>query len=182
MAATLEPTDFKDATVQMEEKEGLREIALDPAAEKKLVRKCDLHVVPMLFVLFLLAFLDRTNIGNAKIQGMIEDLNMTGPSDYNIALFIFFIPYILFEGESSPIDLLSDECLTDSSALEHYHQTCGPFDLAECHHVLLGRSDDWTRRREDKRPIDSLSFPCRTFRGRAVSWYSRNYLHPIWAF
>lgn len=37
--------------------------SIDVAAEKKLLRKCDLHVLPPLFVLFLLAFLDRTNIG-----------------------------------------------------------------------------------------------------------------------
>jgi hypothetical protein len=36
---------------------------INPVAEKKLLRKCDLHVLPPLAVLFLLAFLDRTNIG-----------------------------------------------------------------------------------------------------------------------
>jgi hypothetical protein len=36
---------------------------IDPIAEKKLLRKCDIRVLPPLFVLFLLAFLDRTNIG-----------------------------------------------------------------------------------------------------------------------
>lgn len=76
--------------------------ALDPIAMKKLTRKCDLHVVPPLFVLFLLAFLDRTNIGNAKIQGLEAGLNMTGPQ-YNIALFIFFVPYILLEVPSNII-------------------------------------------------------------------------------
>jgi hypothetical protein len=30
------------------------------AAEKKLLRKIDLHVVPILWILYLLAFLDRT--------------------------------------------------------------------------------------------------------------------------
>lgn len=73
---------------------------IDPIAEKKLLRKLDIHVLPPLFVLFLLAFLDRTNIGNAKIQGLTKDLNMEG-SDYNIALFVFFIPYILFEVPSN---------------------------------------------------------------------------------
>jgi hypothetical protein len=33
---------------------------------------------------------------------MVQDLNMTG-HDYNIALFIFFIPYILFEVPSNII-------------------------------------------------------------------------------
>jgi len=36
------------------------------------------------------------NIGNARIQGLEADLNMHG-SDYNIALFTFFILYILLE-------------------------------------------------------------------------------------
>jgi hypothetical protein len=36
---------------------------IDPVAEKKLLLKCDLHVLPPLFVVFLLAFLDRSNIG-----------------------------------------------------------------------------------------------------------------------
>ncbi|KAF2827419.1 MFS general substrate transporter [Ophiobolus disseminans] len=76
---------------------------IDPVAEKKLLRKCDVRVLPPLFVLFLLAFLDRTNIGNAKIQGLTKDLDMEGPNAhrYNIALFIFFVPYILFEVPSN---------------------------------------------------------------------------------
>ncbi|KAF2096543.1 MFS general substrate transporter [Rhizodiscina lignyota] len=93
----------KDGIVHVDDKALVREVPLDPVAEKKLVRKCDLRVVPILFLLFLAAFLDRVNIGNAKIQGMIEDLHMAGPSDYNIALFIFFIPYILFEVPSNII-------------------------------------------------------------------------------
>jgi hypothetical protein len=58
------------------------------AEDKALMRKVDLHVIPPLFVLFLLAFLDRVNIGNARIQGLEKELNMKG-NDYNIALFIF---------------------------------------------------------------------------------------------
>jgi hypothetical protein len=41
---------------------------IDAAAEKKLLRKCDLRVLPPLFVLFLLAFLDRTNIGQSCLH------------------------------------------------------------------------------------------------------------------
>ncbi|KAJ6180849.1 hypothetical protein N7519_011310 [Penicillium mononematosum] len=64
---------------------------IDPAAEKRLLLKLDIHVVPILMFLFLLAFLDRINIGNARIQGLEKDLGMKG-HDYNIALFIFFVP------------------------------------------------------------------------------------------
>ncbi|KAI4134025.1 MAG: hypothetical protein LQ347_001865 [Umbilicaria vellea] len=69
---------------------------LDRSAGKKLRRKCDLHVLPTISLLYLLAFIDRVNIGNARIQGLEEDLKMKG-HDYNVALFVFFIPYILFE-------------------------------------------------------------------------------------
>lgn len=38
--------------------------------EKKLVRKLDLKLIPPLTLLYLLSFIDRANIGNAKIQGV----------------------------------------------------------------------------------------------------------------
>lgn len=75
---------------------------IDHAAEKRLLRKLDLHVLPMISLLYMLAFVDRINIGNARIQGLEKDLHMTG-QDYNIALFIFFIPYILLEVPSNII-------------------------------------------------------------------------------
>ena len=88
-----------DETVE-DVKSGVSVPDIDPEAEKRLLRKLDIHVVPILMFLFLLAFLDRINIGNARIQGLEKDLGMKG-HDYNIALFIFFIPYILFEVPSN---------------------------------------------------------------------------------
>lgn len=41
---------------------------IDPVAEKKLLWKLDLRVVPVLWFLFMLAFLDRTNIGITSIR------------------------------------------------------------------------------------------------------------------
>jgi hypothetical protein len=38
--------------------------------------------------------------GNAKIEGLDKDLNLSG-YEYNIALSIFFIPYILCEVPSN---------------------------------------------------------------------------------
>ena len=73
---------------------------VDPDAERKLLRKCDLHVLPMVSILYLFAFIDRINIGNARIQGLEADLGMKGNA-YNVALFVFFVPYILFEVPSN---------------------------------------------------------------------------------
>jgi len=47
-------------------------------------------------LLYLISFLDRTNIGNAKIEGLVEDLGMTA-AQYNACLTIFFVSYSLFE-------------------------------------------------------------------------------------
>ena len=41
---------------------------IDPEAEKRLLRKLDMRVLPPLFILFLLAFLDRTNIGKGSFE------------------------------------------------------------------------------------------------------------------
>lgn len=63
---------------------------------RKLVARIDLRVIPILSILYLLAFLDRTNIANASVFGLQKDLGLKG-YQYNNALTIFFVPYILFE-------------------------------------------------------------------------------------
>ncbi|KAI4167573.1 MAG: hypothetical protein LQ343_007112 [Gyalolechia ehrenbergii] len=64
--------------------------------QRKLIAKIDLRVIPVLSILYLLAFLDRTNIANASIFGLQDELNLEN-TQYNNALTIFFIPYIVFE-------------------------------------------------------------------------------------
>ncbi|KAL0941353.1 major facilitator superfamily transporter [Colletotrichum truncatum] len=66
------------------------------AIDRKLMWKVDLWLVPWLSLLYLLSFLDRTNIGNARLAGMEKKLNMSG-TDYNLSLTIFFISYAVFE-------------------------------------------------------------------------------------
>jgi MFS family permease len=95
--------DAKDAPISPNESHSEQEAHdIDAAAERSLVWKCDIHIVPVLFVLYALSFLDRINIGNAKIQGLMKELNMTG-TQYNVALLIFFVPYILLEVPSNLI-------------------------------------------------------------------------------
>ncbi len=58
--------------------------------ERKLVRKIDFRLMPMLWLMYVLNYIDRTNIGNARIGGMGADLGLTS-SQYSLALLIFFI-------------------------------------------------------------------------------------------
>lgn len=73
----------------------------DPKVERRLLWKFDIHIIPILFLVYFCAFLDRINVGNALIEGMLEELNMNNTNDPRIALLIFFVPYILLEVPSN---------------------------------------------------------------------------------
>ncbi|CAO2648980.1 Nn.00g099290.m01.CDS01 [Neocucurbitaria sp. VM-36] len=66
------------------------------AHDRTLLRKLDIALIPWLSFLYLISFLDRTNIGNAKVDGLQEDLKMTN-GQYNETLTIFFVSYSVFE-------------------------------------------------------------------------------------
>ncbi|GFF47993.1 uncharacterized transporter C1039.04 [Aspergillus udagawae] len=71
-------------------------VEFDPAAESRLRLKIDLYIVPTVSLLYLFCFIDRANVGNAKLAGLEKDLGMKG-YDYNSLLSIFYISYIIFE-------------------------------------------------------------------------------------
>jgi hypothetical protein len=57
--------------------DGSNELYIDPATQKKLVLKLDLYLAPVMTIIFLAAYLDRANIGNAASAGMTADLGMS---------------------------------------------------------------------------------------------------------
>ncbi|KAL8868989.1 MAG: hypothetical protein Q9174_004608 [Haloplaca sp. 1 TL-2023] len=73
---------------------------VDTALNQRITRKFDTHIVPWLFGLWLLAFIDRSNIGNARIDGLAEELELDG-NKFNIALTVFYIPYIMIDVPSN---------------------------------------------------------------------------------
>ncbi|CZT25765.1 related to permease of the major facilitator superfamily [Ramularia collo-cygni] len=75
---------------------------IDPAEERRLVRKLDMWLSPMMVLVFLVSYLDRSNIGNAAIAGMTEDLGLDG-NKLNVAVTVFYVTYIAFEIPSSLI-------------------------------------------------------------------------------
>ena len=70
-------------TIQLE---GQEVPDIDHALDRRITRKFDLHIVPWLFGLWLLAFIDRSNIGNARIDGLTQDLKLDG-NKFNIVSF-----------------------------------------------------------------------------------------------
>ncbi|KAE9994584.1 hypothetical protein EG327_008097 [Venturia inaequalis] len=73
---------------------------MDSEMDKRITRKIDIRLVPMLCMLYLTAYLDRTNIGNAKLYGLEKELHM--PSNgYNTAIWVFYLTFVVMEVPSN---------------------------------------------------------------------------------
>ncbi|KAH8891984.1 MFS general substrate transporter [Thozetella sp. PMI_491] len=66
------------------------------ARNAALLRKIDLSLIPFLVTMYLLNFLDRTNLAQAR-QGTLEkDLGMSG-TNFNLATSVFFVGYLMMQ-------------------------------------------------------------------------------------
>jgi len=63
---------------------------------KKILWKLDCHILPPLALLWLCNFIDRSNVGNARIAGLERDTNLHG-NQFNIVLTVFYVTYLLVE-------------------------------------------------------------------------------------
>ena len=68
----------------------------DPSMARKLLIKCDLRLIPILGSLYLVSFLDRSNIANARLFGLEKSLHMPS-TGFNTCLWIFYLPFVVVE-------------------------------------------------------------------------------------
>ncbi|KAG9089759.1 hypothetical protein FS749_001073 [Ceratobasidium sp. UAMH 11750] len=73
--------------------------AADPCLEKRLVRKLDMTIMPLTCALYLLAYLDRSNLGNARLQGLPEDVLGGDPTGarFDWVSSMFYLSYIIMQ-------------------------------------------------------------------------------------
>ncbi|KAK0442524.1 major facilitator superfamily domain-containing protein [Desarmillaria tabescens] len=64
----------------------------DPKVEQRVVRKLDARLMPLIFCLYIFNAIDRSNLGNAKTDGLETDLHFHG-NDYSIMLSVFYISF-----------------------------------------------------------------------------------------
>ena len=74
----------------------------ESALARATMQRVTLRLVPFLFVLFVCNFLDRTNVGIAKLQ-MGRDLDWFSESVYGFGAGVFFVGYSLLEVPSNLI-------------------------------------------------------------------------------
>lgn len=91
----LQGSTEKDVPLTQEDIDWTNEFAESERA-RKLVRRLDWKLIPILVVIYLASFLDRGNIGNARIEGLEADLGLS-PQQYSWALSVFFFAYATFE-------------------------------------------------------------------------------------
>ncbi|KAK6434682.1 hypothetical protein LTR95_009129 [Oleoguttula sp. CCFEE 5521] len=70
--------------------------------EKKLRRKIDALVMPIVVSVYLMNYIDRNNYAAAKLQGLVEELDMT-PADYQTGLSVLFVGYVLMQVPSNAV-------------------------------------------------------------------------------
>ena len=72
------------------------------ARRRKLLRSIDLRLLPPLALIYLVSYLDKNALSQAKISGLKEDLNMHA-DDFNTATSIYFVGYGIFQPLSNGI-------------------------------------------------------------------------------
>ncbi|KAK6008156.1 hypothetical protein QM012_000059 [Aureobasidium pullulans] len=89
--ATTLPDEKSDASIGE-----VQDLGYDTEAEKKVLRKFDKFLLPPLAVILLVAYLDRSNLGNAKVFGFEKGIGLVG-NQFNTISTLFYPFYVLFE-------------------------------------------------------------------------------------
>ena len=76
------------------------EIAIDEELKTRLLRKIDLHIMPIMCIVYGLNYLDKTTLSYASIMGLQTDLNLT-KHNYQWLGSIFYFGYLGFEYPTS---------------------------------------------------------------------------------
>ncbi|KAI2605593.1 MFS general substrate transporter [Hypoxylon sp. NC1633] len=91
------------ATVEeLEKGSAIQVSSIDKNLTRKVLWKLDTRILPVLAILFLCSFLDRTNVGNARLYNLEADINITD-HQYDQGLAVFYASYILSEIPSNLI-------------------------------------------------------------------------------
>ncbi|KAJ1937085.1 hypothetical protein FBU59_004858, partial [Linderina macrospora] len=70
--------------------------AAEQESRRRYLRKVDMRLMPLAFLMYFLCVLDRNGIGNAKVAGLDTAVGLHG-SQFNWVSSVFFITYVLFE-------------------------------------------------------------------------------------
>lgn len=92
-----EPTaSGADAVLDLIAETGTHGVEIYPEASKRLVRKIDWHIMPLICTIYFLQYIDKTAISYASVTGLPEAANLQG-NQSNWVASIFFFGQLAFE-------------------------------------------------------------------------------------
>ncbi|TVY50609.1 putative transporter [Lachnellula cervina] len=81
---------------------GVELYSIDPVKENKMMRKFDFYCIGLMGLFYLMANLDRSNLGNANIAGLPKDIGLKG-NQFGTAVTLLFATYVTIE---TPVAIL----------------------------------------------------------------------------
>jgi sugar phosphate permease len=60
-------------------------------------RRADLRLIPALGLMYGISLMDRKNVSNAAIAGMLDDLKLNTGYGYSTITLMFFVSYVIFQ-------------------------------------------------------------------------------------
>ncbi|KAF2120555.1 major facilitator superfamily transporter [Lophiotrema nucula] len=85
-----------DAALNLLKETGGVRRSVDPETSRRLVRKIDLHIMPLICIVYFLQYIDKTAISYASVTGILESTHLHG-NQFNWVASIFFFGQLAFE-------------------------------------------------------------------------------------
>ncbi|KAH9930639.1 MFS general substrate transporter [Fomitopsis serialis] len=69
---------------------------VDPAEANRVKRKIDLHILPLMCLLYLMQFADKTTLGQSAVLGILKDAHL-GQNQFDWLSTIFYLSFLAFQ-------------------------------------------------------------------------------------
>ncbi|KAH8748894.1 pantothenate transporter liz1 [Diaporthe sp. PMI_573] len=112
-------------------------ISMETEAEKKLLRKIDMFLLPTIWLVYLLSYMDRSNIRNARVAGMGDDLELND-TRYYLVVVLFQVGYVLAEVPSNIILARSRPSLFIPALMIFWGTSCAIIAVVQSWKQLVG--------------------------------------------
>ena len=83
------PKSGADAALNLLKAGGGNRIPIDAETNRRLLRKIDLHIMPLICIVYFLQYIDKTAISYASVTGILESTSLHG-NQFNWVASIFF--------------------------------------------------------------------------------------------
>lgn len=85
-----------DAALELLQSTGPLQQPVDPIRNRRLVRRIDLHIMPLICIVYFLQYIDKVSISYASVTGLRESAHLHG-NQFNWVASIFFFGQLAFE-------------------------------------------------------------------------------------